>query len=38
MKNFDATFKNLSWPWPYTSGHRLLHSPSLVAVGLSVEY
>ena len=34
MKNFDATSKQFSWPYP--SGHRLLHSPSLVAVGLSV--
>ena len=34
MKNFDATSKKFSWPYP--SGHRLLHSPSLVAVGLSV--
>ena len=36
MKNFDATSKKFSWPYP--SGHRLLHSPSLVAVGLSVGY
>ena len=34
MKNFDVTSKKLSWPHP--SGHRLLHSPGLVAVGLSV--
>ena len=31
--NFDATSKTFSWPYP--SGHRLLHSPSLVAAGLS---
>ena len=36
MKNFDATSKKSSWPYPI--GHRLLHSPSLVAVGLSVGY
>ena len=36
MKNFDATSKKFSWPYP--CGHRLLHSPSLVAVGLSVWY
>ena len=35
MKNFDATSKKFSWPYP--SGHRLLHSPSVVAVGLSVS-
>ena len=35
MKNFDATSKKFSWPYP--SGHRLLHSPSVVAVGLSVR-
>ena len=31
MQNFDATSKKFSWPYP--SGHRLLHSPSLVAKG-----
>ena len=36
MKNVDATSKKFSWPYP--SGHRLLHSPSLVAVGLSLGY
>ena len=36
MKNFYATSKKFSWPYP--SGHRLLHSPSLVAVGLSVGW
>ena len=36
MKNFDATSQKFSWNYP--SGHRLLHSPSLVAVGLSVGY
>ena len=36
MQNFDATFKKFSWPYP--SGHRLLHSPSLVATGLSVGH
>ena len=35
MKNFDATSKKFSWLYP--SGHRLLHSPSLVAVGLASE-
>ena len=34
MKNFDAISKKFSLPYP--NGHRLLHSPSLVAVGLSV--
>ena len=36
MKNFYATSKKFSWP--YGSGHRVLHSPSLVAVGLSVGW
>ena len=36
MKTSDAISKKLSWPYP--SDHRLLHSPSLVAVGLSVGY
>ena len=36
MKNFYATSKKFSWPYP--SGHRVLHSPSLVAVGLSVGW
>ena len=36
MKNFYATSNKFSWPYP--SGHRLLHSPSLVAVGLSVGW
>ena len=36
MKNFDATSKKLSLSYPI--GDRLLRSPSLVEVGLSVGY